>query len=118
MDRWQAIDAFWNKFDLPAYDENSVPDEAVMPYITYEASIGDLDEKLPLLASLWYYSASWAEVSQKAEEISDYIGGGTGMTYDSGRMWITKDVPFAQRMNEPGSDSTRRIVLRVGVEFQ
>jgi len=118
MDKWQAINEFWNSFGLTAYDENSVPDNAVMPYVTYNVSIGDLGDALFLTASLWYYTSSWAEISQKAKEISDYIGGGAGVPYDNGRVWITKGLPFAQRMNEPGSDLTRRIVLQINAEFQ
>lgn len=117
-DKWNALDTFWNGFSVPAYDENTVPDGASMPYITYEASIGSLEDKITLLASIWYYSTSWADISAKAKEIEEYIGGGVGVRYDSGRMWVTKGFVFAQRMNEPGSDLTRRIVLNIEVEFQ
>lgn len=117
-DKWKAIQEFWGSFSIPAYDENTVPDNAEMPYITYEASIGGLGDKITLLASIWYYSTSWAEISQKAEEIKDFIGGGVGVKYNLGRMWVTKGFVFAQRMSEPGSDLTRRIVLNIEVEFQ
>lgn len=117
MDKWQAVNKFWNSFDLIAYDENSVPDDAVMPYITYNASIGSLNDPLFLSASLWYYTSSWVEISQKAEEISNYIGSGAGVPYDDGRLWITQGTPFAQRMSEPGSNFAKRIVLQINAEF-
>lgn len=117
-DKWNALQNFWSSFGLPAYDENIVPDNASMPYITYEASIGSFNEKITLLASVWYYSTSWAEISQKVNEIENYIGGGVGVKYNSGRMWVTKGFVFAQRMSEPGSNLTRRIVLNIEVEFQ
>ena len=117
-DKWTALHAFWNRFGLIAYDEHTVPDDAKTPYITYEASTADFNEKVPLTASLWYKSNSWAEVSRKAEEISDYIGGGTGEHYDNGRLWITKDAPFAQRMEEPDDRLIRRIVIQISAEFQ
>lgn len=116
--KWQALNEFWNGFGIPAYDENTVPDDAVMPYITYEASVGELDDKLYLMASLWYYSPSWSSISQKVDEISNYIGGGAGVPYSGGRLWVTKGTPFAQRMSEPNSDLTRRVVLQTAVEFQ
>ena len=118
MDKWNALDTFWNSFGIPAYDENTVPDSAVMPYITYESGIGSLGDKLNLNASIWYYSSSWAGASQKANEIENFIGGGSGVMYDGGRMWVTKGFTFAQRMNEPGSDLTRRILLQIEVEYQ
>lgn len=117
-DKWTALNTFWNSFQLPAYDENTVPEDATLPYITYEASISDLDEKVPLTASVWYMSNSWAEVSQKAEGISDLIGGGFGTSYDGGRLWVTKSFPFATRLEEPTNPQIRRIVLQINAEYQ
>ncbi len=118
MDKWQALNTFWNRFDLVAYDENTVPDGAALPYITYMASTGEIDEPIYLTASIWYRSNSWTEVSQKADEISNYIGGGAGESYDGGRLWITKSIPFAQRMSEASDYQVRRILLQVNAEFQ
>lgn len=118
MDKWQAIHSLWSSFGLTAYDENTVPESATLPFITYAASVADFDEIVSLTASIWYRSNSWTEISQKAEEISDYIGGGHGVSYDGGRLWITKATPFAQRMDEPSDPEIRRIVLQVTGEFQ
>ena len=117
-DKWTAINAFWNGFGLDAYDENTVPDGAVLPYITYAASTAGLDEPVYMTASIWYRSNSWTEVSQKAEGISELIGGGYGVAYDGGRLWVTQASPFAQRMSEPNDPSVRRIILQVTAEFQ
>ena len=117
-DKWTAIHTLWSSFGLTAYDENTVPDNAVLPYITYSASVGDLNEAVYLTASIWYRSNSWTEVSQKAEEISDLIGGGMGVGYDGGRLWVTKATPFAQRLADENDQQIRRIVLQITGEFQ
>lgn len=118
-DKWTALHTFFNSFGITAYDENTVPEEASFPYMTYEAAISDFDNfKVPITASLWYLSNSWEGVSQKAEEISNAIGGGYGVRYTGGRLWITKENPFAQRMGEPSNEMVRRIVLQLGAEFQ
>ena len=117
-DKWTALNTLWNSFGLTAYDELTVPDSAVLPYITYSASVADLGEMVYLTASLWYRSNSWADVSQKAEEIGNAIGGGMGIPYDNGRLWITKASPFAQRMNDDSDSQIRRIVLQVTGEYQ
>ena len=117
-DKWTAQNTFWNSFGINAYDANTVPENATLPYITYEARTADLDEQVLVTASIWYRSNSWTEISQKAEEISDYIGGGTGVSYGTGRLWITKETPFAQRMSEESDPLIRRIVLQVIAEFQ
>ena len=117
-DKWTAIQTLWSSFGLTAYDENTIPDNAVLPYITYSASVGELDEAVYLTASVWYRSNSWTEVSQKAEEISDLIGGGMGVEYNGGRLWVTKASPFAQRLADASDTQIRRIVLQVTGEFQ
>ena len=115
----QALNTFWNSFEIPAYDENTVPDDVEMPYITYSVGIASLGETISLYASIWYYSTRWEDISRKAIEIGKYIGiGGTSQSYTGGRIWIKRGIPFSQRMSEPGNDAVRRIYLNIEVEFQ
>ena len=118
MDKAQAIDAFWNRF-LPAYDENTVPSDIKMPYITYSVATDSLGGFLSMTASLWYRSDSWAEISRKAEEIAEYITkmNPPSIPLDNGRLYISKGLPFAQRMSEPSDSAVRRIVLQINAEF-
>jgi hypothetical protein len=44
MDKEQAIQNFWSQFGIPAYDENSVPDDLRYPFITYSVSTDMLDD--------------------------------------------------------------------------
>lgn len=118
MDRTQALNSFWSSFGLTAYDEQTVPDDAQVPYITYETSVGDTDDSLPLTASLWYRSSSWAEITAKMEEISAELGrGGSTVKYDGGLLWITKGAPFAQRIAEPGDDGMRRYYMNINANY-
>lgn len=119
MDKAQALQAFWSSFGLPAYASDTVPDTATLPYITYDVSTDSLDYVVNLNASLWYKSMSWAEISQKADEIAEYISTMQPPTLvlKDGRMYITKGSPFAQRMSDEGGADVRRIVLSVNVEF-
>ena len=118
MDKMQAYQSFWSGFDLKAYDETSVPDDAVMPYITYEASEDDFDHTLALTASVWYRSTSWTGITDKVKQIEERISrGGKIITYTGGAFWISKASPWAQRMPDDTDDSVRRIVLNIQVEF-
>lgn len=118
MNKMQTLQAFWSGFGLKAYDENSVPDNAVLPYITYEAATDSFDHQLALSASLWYRGSSWSDITGKEQEISDFITrGGRTIAYDDGAMWIQRANPWAQRMSEPDDETIRRIVLNVSVEF-
>lgn len=119
MDRAQAIYQFWSRFGIPAYDENTVPDDAVMPYITYSVSTGSIGDPVLLNASVWYRSTRWRDITQKVNEIEHYIDTVSPLTIkiDGGRAYFTKGTPFSQRMAEPGDDMTRRIYLQINAEF-
>ena len=118
MNKSQALNHFWNDFGLKAYDENSVPDNASLPYITYESSMDDFGNVLAQTANLCYRSSSWSEITLKEQEISDFITrGGRMIAYDGGAMWIQKASPWAQRLEEPSDEMIRRVVLNVSIEF-
>ena len=119
MDKAQALHNFWSGFGLPAYASDTVPDNAILPYITYDVSTDSLDYVINLNASLWYRSMKWDAISQKAEEIAQYISTMQPPTLeiDGGRVYITKATPFAQRMSDDSGSDIRRIVLSVNVEF-
>ena len=116
MDKAQAINHFWNSFGLPAYDESTVPQNASMPRITYSVATDSLEGILNLSASLWYRTNSWQVITQKAAEIEKYLFGGKVIDIDTGKVWIVKGHPFAQRMMDP-DDSIRRMYLNIQVEF-
>lgn len=118
MDKAQAINYFWNSFNLPAYDESTVPQDAPMPRITYDVVTGSLEDILSMSASLWYKSNSWKDISLKATEIEKRLGlhGGEIIDLDDGKLWIVKGRPFSQRMTDP-DDSIRRIYINVQAEF-
>lgn len=118
MDKAQAIHEFWSGFRLPAYDESSVPDDAVMPYITYNVATDSLDSVLPLHGSLWYRSTAWDEITQKSEEIAEALGmnGYLIKKINNGYVWMQKGRPFAQRMTDEDGQ-VRRIYVNVTAEF-
>lgn len=118
MNKIQALHAFWGSFDLPAYDETSVPDGAALPYITYEVQSDEFGNALAMTASIWYRSTSWAEITQKEMQIADFIGrGGRMIAYEGGAIWIQKASPWAQRMADEADEMIRRIVLNVQIEY-
>ena len=116
MDKAQAINAFWNRF-LPAYDERTVPDGISFPYISYEVGTAELDEPILLSANLWYRDSGWKAITDKTKEIARYIKTMTPIKVDNGRVYITKGVPFSQRMDEPDDPTIRRIILNINVEY-
>ena len=117
MDKIQALNSFWNSFNLIAYDDSTVPEEAQLPYITYSVGEDEFGYPVSLTASIWYRSKRWDEITNKLNEISRAIGrGGKMIPYDGGAIWITKGSPFAQRVRDE-DDSIRRIFINIEVEF-
>lgn len=118
MTKAQSLHQFWSSFGIPAYSQETVPDKAVMPYLTYEVMTDSFEGSLQMVASLWWRSYSWTEISEKAEEIAEHIATMHPPTIevDGGRLWIVKGTPFAQRMSDD-DDAIRRIVLSIEAEF-
>jgi hypothetical protein len=116
MDKQQAYYSLWSSFGLPAYDETSVPDDAKMPYITYQVILDSLDAPVYPTASLWYRDTSWNDIDYKLTGIAAYIEDMKPIPLDEGYMYVTKGSPFAQRMAEEDR-TVKRYVINLGVEF-
>lgn len=121
MDKQQALHSFWSSFGLTAYDENTVPDNALEKnggkYLTYNVATAALGEPVAIFANLWYKSSSWAEITAKANEMADTIGrGGKIVPFDGGYIWICRGTPFSQRMADD-DDTIRRIYINVMAEY-
>ena len=118
MTKAAAIYQFWNSFGLTAYEENSVPDDATFPYITYQLVTDSLDREIPLTASIWYMSESWTGINAKTEEISQKISrGGKIIACDGGAIWLKRGQPFAQNMRDESDDLIKRKYLNITAEF-
>lgn len=122
MNKYQALHSFWSGFEWAAYNENTVPDDALErngnKYITYEAATDSYGQDLLLSASLWQRSTSWTEIHAKAEEIAEYIETQfpPEIPVDGGFLKIRKASPFATDMADD-DDTIRRIRLNIYAEF-
>ena len=118
MTKAAAIYQFWNRFGLIAYEENTVPHDAVFPYITYQLVTDSFDREIPLTASIWYRSESWTGINAKTEEISQKISrGGKIISCDGGAIWLKRGQPFAQNMGDESDDLIKRKYLNITAEF-
>ena len=118
MTKAAAIYQFWNSFGLTAYEENTVPTDATFPYITYQLVTDSFEREIPLTASIWYRSESWAAINAKTEEISQKISrGGKIISCDGGAIWLKRGQPFAQSMGDESDDLIKRKYLNITAEF-
>lgn len=119
MDKWQAVQSFWESFNLPAIDENSATDRSKlkMPYITYSAPTGRIDDQILFTASLWYRSSSWKDISRKADEIAQAVGDGIRVKrLNNGYLWLKPGTPFSQRMKDD-DPQIRRVLINISAEY-
>ena len=118
MTKAAAIYQFWSGFGLTAYEENTVPTDAVFPYITYQLVTDSFDREVSATASLWYRSESWTGINAKTEEISQTISrGGKIIPCDGGTIWLKRGQPFAQSMGDESDDLIKRKYLNITAEF-
>lgn len=120
MDKWQALFSFWSSFSIPAYEENSVPDQddILFPYITYEAVSSGFGDDVTGSASVWSRSSSWAAADLLSDTIFDRLKhGGVTIPYDGGMIWITAGTPFSHSMGDPDDDRIKRKLLTVNYHF-
>lgn len=120
MDKYQAQALFWNSFNVPAYEVNSVPDldTVAFPYITYEMYSNTFNGDITASASVWTRSTSWLSADTITNAIETALrDGGQIMHYDGGMIWVTAGNPFAQNMGDPSDDRIKRKRLSVVLHF-
>ena len=106
---------FWNSFGIPGYEENTVPEDATFPYITYQVITDSLNSDVQQAVSVWYRGTSWIDVNRKTDEISRAIGTG-GIILD-GKIWIKRGTSFAHNMGDADDDLIKRKYLNLSVEY-
>ncbi|MBQ9599838.1 MAG: hypothetical protein IJR33_08545 [Clostridia bacterium] len=117
MTKANAIYSFWASFGLNAYEENSVPDDAQFPFITYELATDRFGEEVSLTASLWYKEPSWVNANAKADAVYAELVGGKYITYDGGAALLEGATPFAQGTSDPSDKEIKRIIINYTAEF-
>ena len=125
IDKEQAIYQFWSSFDIPAYEENSVPtyeegtgyEELSFPYITYTVSTDSIGNVVLLSGRIMFRSSSWEAADKVAAQIAESLEGHKVIKIDGGYVYLVKGSPFAQNMKDPEDASVRIKIINVLAEF-
>ena len=116
-DAAQTWNDFLSSFGLPVYDENTVPEDASIPRMTFSWAESEMDAPVALSASLWYRSKGWKGITLMAEGIYNEVGyAGKVLPMVDGYLWVKRGSPFSQRVSDP-DDGIRRILINFTVEF-
>lgn len=111
----KTLHAFYSGFSVPAYAEDSVPDDAKLPYITYSVPQSDVFSGATHQARIWYPTDKGApsnvDVNAKADEVIAAIGHGVKLRAGHGYVCIYPGNPKAQP--QPSDDATRIVYLNL-----
>ena len=111
----KALHAFYSGFSIPAYAEDSVPDDAKLPYITYSVPQSAVFSGVTHQARIWYptdkSAPSNVDVNTKAGEVIAAIGRGVKLKAGRGFVCIYLGNPLAQP--QPSDNSVRIVYLNL-----
>lgn len=103
---------------LTAYASSAVPDDAQMPYATYDWAEGAWgDGEVNVAVSLWLKTESEAAPNAVVAKMGRELGlSGRLLPCDGGGMWVKRGAPWAQAVaDEDGS--VKRRYLNLSIEF-
>lgn len=95
-----ALKTFFSGFDLPAYAENTVPEDVTLPYITYSQNVPEWNQKASGYAQVWDRTDSNTGIIQKADQITAAIGTGKIIPLTGGYLVIWPETPLIQIMTD------------------
>ena len=93
-----ALKTYFSGFGVPAYAENSVPDNVELPYITYSQGVPEWNQKATMYVRVWDRTKSNAWIMKKADQITADIGVQKKLTLDDGDGYLViwPETPLTQ----------------------
>jgi hypothetical protein len=118
MTKAAAIYQFWSGFGLTAYEENNIPSDAELPYISYQYVSNKFERETPMSASIWYRDSSEVAMNAKAEEIGAFIDNmPKAKKIDGGRLRIYCGSPWCNTISDQNDPSIKAKILNIVVEY-
>lgn len=108
---------FWSGFEIPAYAEGAIPENAELPYITYQVVDTDWRFQSATYAQLWYRDTSLRAITEKAGEIREAISEGIMLDCADGFICIYKQATFVQLFTDEEDDTIKRAYISVTIDI-
>ena len=87
---------FANEHGLSLYPNTAIPDEAVLPYMTYEYKDSAFrDEMVPITVNIWKRTTSEAEMNNLVRDFREYLEDNSKIRCDNGLIFLYTGSPFA-----------------------
>lgn len=111
----QALNAYLNGFGLDAYAEDTVPDNAELPYITYRVVEPEWNRKTTFYVIVWYRTTSNAVVLEKSDQITGDIFDGKKLPFDGGVLMLWPESPKVQIMVNQNDKTVRGAYINLSM---
>ena len=110
----QTLTQFLNSFGIPAYCENTIPDDAQPPYITYPLREPEWHAKTSFWVKVYYrHQTSNLESLTKADEIARAIADGIRLKTEGGWIVLWPETPLIQSVPPDGDVRAAYINLSI-----
>lgn len=118
MTKGAALQSFFDSI-MPSYASSSVPDNAALPYLTYELITSAWNGgEVGLTVNMWFRTTSEKEPNEAVDKLSKAIGlGGVQLPCDDGMIWLKRGSPWAQSLTDETDKTIKRRYINVTAEY-
>lgn len=118
MTKGAALQSFFDGI-MTSYAASAVPDDATLPYLTYELITSAWGGgEVGLTVNMWFRTTSEKEPNEAVDKLSKAIGlGGVFLHCDDGVIWLKRGSPWAQSMTDATDKTIKRRYINVTAEY-
>ena len=118
MTKGAALQSFFDGI-MTSYAASAVPDDATLPYLTYELITSAWDGgEVGLTVNMWFRTTSEKEPNSAVDKLSKAIGlGGVQLPCDDGVIWLKRGSPWAQSLTDETDKTIKRRYINVTAEY-
>lgn len=114
----RALFNFFSGVGMPAYPETAVPDDTVMPYLTYTTAFGAWgDVPVSLTVKMWFHTESETVPTEKAWQVMRRIGAGTNIPCDGGCIFLTMGQPRCVAFTHESDKTIKGRMLNISAAY-
>ena len=118
MTKGAALQSFFDGI-MTSYAAYAVPDDATLPYLTYELITSAWNGgEVGLTVNMWFRTTSEKEPNAAVDKLSKAIGlGGVFLHCDDGVIWLKRGSPWAQSLTDETDKTIKRRYINVTAEY-
>ena len=118
MTKGAALQSFFDGI-MTSYAESAVPEDATLPYLTYELITSAWNGgEVGLTVNMWFRTTSEKEPNAAVDKLSKAIGlGGVFLHCDDGVIWLKRGSPWSQSLTDATDKTIKRRYINVTAEY-